>query len=494
MIIGVNMRVSPQNNIPDPNASSPVRHDHLKNKIKDILKLGYLLLARGYHQIFGHKAQSNKLTHKISHLEAKFFEIDHSKFFKDSLIVYARNVPKMKFFDSSYRAESLLADANHVIRAMPKNLGDSIKEKLLSNAPEEPAATEDLRRITSQIEGGVCAGACADFARRWLEASHNESLESIASRFETGVGKAGLVNQYIYESNAFFPTKESVLKNTLDGFQKEGVLDPEEAKIVKFLVKGSLEPHKQSFESLGLKENNAELNTLVSRFVIELNKAASTDKITPRMIKQIFRNIYKETPVDAKVMERFTKILQWVIYYKRAYKKIYPHAGGEKVPLIRRISQLFERLIISLKDLFSHKPKIDLKLKKMINYPEMQINSGNTLYSLNHVLKARGLKIGDNLIGIRGAKDDEEAVDHLLTLKAGTYDFTFNVKGGVHATLFIKDEEQGNYIWDPNIGLLKCPEEETKKYILDYLNYYSLPKQSLKSHFVQISAYERLNH
>lgn len=487
------MRVSPQNNIPDPNASSPVRHDHLKNKIKDILKLGYLLLARGYHQIFGHKAQSNKLSHKISHLEAKFFETDHSKFFKDSLIVYARNAPKMKFFDSSYKAEALLAEANHVIRAMPKNLGDPIKEKFISNGDEEPAAREDLRRITAQIEGGVCAGACADFARRWLEASRNESLESIASRFETGVGKAGMVNQYIYESNTFFPTKENVLKNTLDGFQKEGVLDSEEAKIVKFLVKGSLEPHKQSLESLGLK-NNPELNTLVSHFVIELNKAASTEKITPRVIKQVFRNIYKETPVDAKVMERFTKILQWVIYYKRAYKKIYPHVDGEeKVSPIKKISQLFERLIISVKDLFSYKPKIDLKLKKMINYPEMQINSGNTLYSLNHVLKARGLKIGDNLLGIRGAKDDEEAVDHLLTLKAGTYDFTFNVKGGVHATLFIKDDERGNYIWDPNIGLLKCPEEETKKYIVDYLNYYSLPKQSLKSHSVQISAYERLN-
>lgn len=486
------MHVSPQNNIPDPTHSIYPRKEPLKNRIKDILKLGYLLFSKGYHQIFGNKAQSNKLSHKISHLEAKFFEADHSKFFKDALIVYARNVPKMKFFEPSYKAQSLLAEANRVIRVMPKNLGDPIKEKWISNGTGESAVRDDLRQITAKIDGGVCAGACADFARRWLKASRSESLESIAGRFQTGVGKAGVVNQYIYESNALFPSREIVLKNTLESFQKEGVLDPEETKIVKFLVEFGLDDNNQSLESLGLKKSNPLLNTLVNQFVNELK---SKDKITPDVIKQVFRNVSKETTSDAKELQSFTKIVQWVIQYKRAYKKIYPNVEGVvKVSVIKKISQLFERLLTSIKDLFSYKPKIDLKLKKMINYPEMQINSGNTLFSLNHVLRARGLKIGDNLLGIRGAKDDEEAVDHLLTLDVGTYDFTFNVNGGVHATLFIKDEQQGNYIWDPNIGLIKCPEEETKKFVLDYLNYYSVPKKSLNGHSVQISAYELLTH
>lgn len=215
--------------------------------VKDVattLKITGLWIAQPFNRL------ADKLTgsttgviqrHSIEH-NMKDLNGPVNSFVIKNLLVESRNMIARDQFKTAENRSNFINEINAMGgRHAVTNDETELKKFIASN----PKDAKLLKKIEEKTRGGVCAGACIDFASKLLEHPDlgKADLMSIAQHYKSGIPAAGVANQIAYAQFSQ-PLTVTVDIATVDMTLSKGNLSKEEANSIKDILTGSLAPKK----------------------------------------------------------------------------------------------------------------------------------------------------------------------------------------------------------------------------------------------------------
>lgn len=314
-------------------------------------------------------------------------------------------------------------------------------------AEPSPRFTRDIRQLPKELRLGVCQGAVLDLAKTTLHLQssiknsdqfHN-ALVAHAQGYSNGIGTAGVVNHVMYKS----------------------------------LCEQKLAQQDQ----LQVALNNMKLN--------EIEKKLALLVINPREAGQIHLSDIQEIGPLAKIMIKHPSCDEVVRFFKENNHPELAAFFSEHADAYHLLHPPQHTYTVQpsgaspINPSFSTQQRTTNTLETRKAYPLIGNAPGQTM--TGRVAQARGMKLdpyGQDTV------DDSGLLNRLNDAGDGAYNLTFDVGSGRHAVLFIKNGNDA-YLWDPNVGLIQCPQEKKPAQLID---------GHMKSHYPLLTHQLRIYH
>lgn len=431
--------------------------------LSTVLKITGLVIAQQFYSLVGNKEESTILKHSIQHYQSDLAGNKVNSLFKDKILVESRNVIERNQLKTQEQRQKLIDDTVNLTKAINPALNNQnvsqkapfekntpLKNLIMANAN----GVDLLKKIEREARGGICAGACIDFASKILNKTLNKTnLIDVATNYKSGIPVAGVANQVAYECFDKINAKHNY-EASVDMAYKKGELSQNDVNLIKTILgsniynlRSDIVKLNKFFESLkGLSEKHKADSNKVENWV----KSFLTEGLKP-----INATLEKPTKATEKIINLFKNIKEFFVTPKAIPKNLSTHY-------------------------------IDYSLV-------------NDQQRIGRVANKKGLSLGDPLIsGNDRLKSNANLLKEVIpSLKDGVYSFNFKTGDGGHATLLIKSENT-YHLWDPNYGLVKC-EPKPDEFLADYLEkMYTKPNKIIAgqeagtNHYIEMSAYTKL--
>lgn len=479
-----------------------------------------LLIKEGFYHLARNEKKALRTRYQIKHLDARINLTRAPKEIRKCILVSARNIPQLKFFQSKEAEQSLIQEKNEFLahektnakleKYFQRDLNSlSLEKKVLTASP----LTKDIAQMMPLLKKGVCSGACGEFANELLSSNESSFLSDaflleIANKYKKGVDQASVVNHFIYKGYPFIPTLDISLRTILNQMQSSDEFISPMKHMLEFILIHSMIPDQFSQERFKdrleyYRKNQNSITNEISEYIgirgvlayqkfVEIVKhLRELNQLDEKNIVTEMNKILVQYEIDGPGKEELKQLATYSSQCLFLFLNYYPSTFSFSKPISAKTNN-----DTALKTLYKQFIQlISQKEKKDIDLPKLYLKRLFDLETINITLKPRNLKLVKNIPDDKAEKNDHEILQQIKEFAPGVYSLSFYTATGGHATLFIKTDEGNGYFWDPNFGLMKCDNDHPEEIILKVLSsMYECPYKDIKdNHFLEIHKYERIS-